>query len=314
MRFGLFCSPKADSGDLGPETGQGFRDYLDYNVEAEALGFHSSFLGRASFHRLEPGLRHADAADRARHAHHDAAARHRGDRAALAQSGAAGRAGGDARSDVRRAARFRHRQGLPPQRIRRLPHSDGGGRGALRGSRSRSSPRPGRRAQRFSHHGQFWHFDDIVVEPPPAQKPHPPFWVAAGSEASIRRAARARLQSDPRPVRIARDARRAHRDLPAEREAHGLRFDPMQVAVARQLYVAKDKAEAGSRAGARGRLHPAHGRRLAHAGRQGRTPGSHVLPTPTRRAPPRSTRCTARRTRSAACSRLCSKPASTMCC
>ena len=43
MRFGLFCSPKADSGPLGPETGQGFRDYLDFNVEAEALGFHSSF-------------------------------------------------------------------------------------------------------------------------------------------------------------------------------------------------------------------------------------------------------------------------------
>jgi alkanesulfonate monooxygenase SsuD/methylene tetrahydromethanopterin reductase-like flavin-dependent oxidoreductase (luciferase family) len=31
MRFGLFCSPKADSKDLGPETGQGFRDYLDFN-------------------------------------------------------------------------------------------------------------------------------------------------------------------------------------------------------------------------------------------------------------------------------------------
>ena len=35
---------QADSNDLRPETGQGFRDYLDFNVEAEALGFHSSFL------------------------------------------------------------------------------------------------------------------------------------------------------------------------------------------------------------------------------------------------------------------------------
>jgi len=25
---------------------------------------------------------------------------------------------------------------------------------------------------RFSHRGRFWHFEDIVVEPPPAQKPH----------------------------------------------------------------------------------------------------------------------------------------------
>src|SRR5438128_12060132 len=44
MRFGIFGSAQADSKDLGPETGQGFRDYLDYCVEAEALGFHSSFL------------------------------------------------------------------------------------------------------------------------------------------------------------------------------------------------------------------------------------------------------------------------------
>src|SRR6202167_3142624 len=43
MKFGLFCSAQANGGDLGPETGQGFRDYLDFNVEAEALGFTSSF-------------------------------------------------------------------------------------------------------------------------------------------------------------------------------------------------------------------------------------------------------------------------------
>src|SRR5262249_23539480 len=43
MRFGLFCSPKADKPGFGPETGQGFFELLDFNVEAEALGFHSSF-------------------------------------------------------------------------------------------------------------------------------------------------------------------------------------------------------------------------------------------------------------------------------
>jgi alkanesulfonate monooxygenase SsuD/methylene tetrahydromethanopterin reductase-like flavin-dependent oxidoreductase (luciferase family) len=44
MRFGLFCSAQASRDDLPPGTGQGFRDYLDLNVEAEELGFHSSFL------------------------------------------------------------------------------------------------------------------------------------------------------------------------------------------------------------------------------------------------------------------------------
>src|SRR6187551_2411191 len=44
MQFGIFGSAQANSSDLGPETGQGFRDYLDYAVAAEALGFRSSFL------------------------------------------------------------------------------------------------------------------------------------------------------------------------------------------------------------------------------------------------------------------------------
>ena len=43
MKFGLFTSAQANSGDLGSETGQGFRDYFDFNVAAERLGFVSSF-------------------------------------------------------------------------------------------------------------------------------------------------------------------------------------------------------------------------------------------------------------------------------
>src|ERR1043166_7544883 len=44
MQFGIFGSAQASTPELGPETGQGFRDYLDYAVEAEALGYRSSFL------------------------------------------------------------------------------------------------------------------------------------------------------------------------------------------------------------------------------------------------------------------------------
>jgi alkanesulfonate monooxygenase SsuD/methylene tetrahydromethanopterin reductase-like flavin-dependent oxidoreductase (luciferase family) len=43
---------------------------------------------------------------------------------------------------------------------------------------------------RFSHHGKRWHYDNIVVEPTPLQRPHPPLWLAAGSPDSVRRAAR----------------------------------------------------------------------------------------------------------------------------
>src|ERR1700712_4599071 len=44
MKFGLLCSAQVGGEDQPAETGQGFRDYLDLNVEAEELGFHSSFL------------------------------------------------------------------------------------------------------------------------------------------------------------------------------------------------------------------------------------------------------------------------------
>lgn len=43
--------------------------------------------------------------------------------------------------------------------------------------------------ERFSHHGKRWHFENIIVEPEPTQKPHPPLWVGAGSPAGIAAAA-----------------------------------------------------------------------------------------------------------------------------
>ena len=41
---GFSSQLQAGGKDLPPETGQGFRDYVDFNVKAEELGFHSSFL------------------------------------------------------------------------------------------------------------------------------------------------------------------------------------------------------------------------------------------------------------------------------
>ena len=55
MKFGLFGSAQAQRGGPDLDCGQGFRDFIDYNVEAEALGYDSALRGRASFHRLRPG-------------------------------------------------------------------------------------------------------------------------------------------------------------------------------------------------------------------------------------------------------------------
>ena len=146
--------------------------------------------GRAPFHRLRPGVGEPQPADLGRGAHQDAAARHRGDGAALAQSGAAGRAGRDHRSALRRPARIRRRQGLPPQRVRQLLHPDGGGRRALRGvpcarSSSRGPPRSASRTTASTGTSRT-----SSSSRRPQQKPHPPIWMAAGSPDSIRKVAR----------------------------------------------------------------------------------------------------------------------------
>src|SRR6201998_4819672 len=44
MRFGLFGSAQANGSDLGACIGQGFQDSIDFNVEAESLGYHGTFL------------------------------------------------------------------------------------------------------------------------------------------------------------------------------------------------------------------------------------------------------------------------------
>jgi len=96
---------------------------------------------------------------------------------------------------------------------------------------------------RFSHHGKRWHFDSIVVEPAPMQQPHPPFWLGAGSEASIRRAARegynllldqiASIDVTIERVAIFRE----------ECRRIGRPYHPMMVGVARALQIAYTNAD-----------------------------------------------------------------------
>jgi alkanesulfonate monooxygenase SsuD/methylene tetrahydromethanopterin reductase-like flavin-dependent oxidoreductase (luciferase family) len=97
--------------------------------------------------------------------------------------------------------------------------------------------------ERFSHHGKYWNFEDVIVEPPTAQKPHPPMWMAAGSPASI-------CQVAAHGYNLLLD-QFASFDAVAERiavfkaavEARGRIFDPMDVGVARAYFVAKDRSD-----------------------------------------------------------------------
>jgi alkanesulfonate monooxygenase SsuD/methylene tetrahydromethanopterin reductase-like flavin-dependent oxidoreductase (luciferase family) len=55
MRFGLFGgaqAPRTTGGDLG----RGFREYIDTSVEAERLGFYSTFPVEHHFSRVGSGI------------------------------------------------------------------------------------------------------------------------------------------------------------------------------------------------------------------------------------------------------------------
>ena len=97
--------------------------------------------------------------------------------------------------------------------------------------------------ERFDFHGRFWQFDNIVVEPPAIQKPHPPFWQGAGSAESIRRvAARGHNLLLDQFASLDETINRFN-IYKAAMLANGHGFAPSQVGVARAFFVADTKAE-----------------------------------------------------------------------
>ena len=98
--------------------------------------------------------------------------------------------------------------------------------------------------ERFSHDGPYWRYRDIVVEPRPEQDPHPPIWVGAGSERSVRSAAKAghRLLLDQ--VADIDDTCRAIEWYEAALRQAGERFDPVRVAVTRALMLVTEENRA----------------------------------------------------------------------
>jgi alkanesulfonate monooxygenase SsuD/methylene tetrahydromethanopterin reductase-like flavin-dependent oxidoreductase (luciferase family) len=96
--------------------------------------------------------------------------------------------------------------------------------------------------QRFSHQGKYWSFNDIVVEPPSARKPHPQVWMGAGSERSIRSVADRGFNLLLGQYASPDDVAQSIAWFRSAVEARGRRYDPMQVGVTRAFFVT-DNAE-----------------------------------------------------------------------
>lgn len=255
MRFGLLCTA-----DVG--TTQAINDYVDFSVEAESLGFESTFLvehhfsgwnqvaatlmlqtcvaTRTSTLRLGTGVMVLP--------WHNPVL--------LAEQVATLDVISGGRVDLGVGKGYRHSEfrGFDVDQREADPRFEEALAVLLRAWSTR---------QRFSHRGTYWTFEDIVVEPPPVQSPRPPIWVAAASESSVRRAAASghRLLLD----------QYASVEQIAERIAW---FGDGEVAVARQVYVAHGRAEADD-ALARQRAFTRRTVDVSRAPQGG--PGSHVL-------------------------------------
>ena len=95
----------------------------------------------------------------------------------------------------------------------------------------------------ISHHGTFWSFDDLRIEPRPLQQPAPPKWTTVVSIESARKAARrgSKLCTGFHPIERIAEIFDAYRDE-AARAGHPA--GPDQLAIRRNITVAQDEAAA----------------------------------------------------------------------
>ncbi len=291
MRFGLFGGAQARRGDRDPA--QGLRDYVDTCIEAEALGFDSSFLvehhfsGRGQVSASLDVLAWVAARTTTMRLGTAAIVLPWHNPVLLAERAATLDLMSGGRLDVGVGKGYRHSEfaGFC------TPYEEAEARfeEALQ-----VIIKAWTSDVRFSHNGTFWQYEDIIVEPPPWQTPHPPVWIAAGKPDSIRGVAArgCKLLLDQFASTETIGERVAM--FRAECEARGRTFDPIDVAVARNLYVARDAVDAQT---ALERLAQAHagmvalsqhpdGRNRSHitayAGTPGATESSALYGTPDR--------------------------------
>jgi alkanesulfonate monooxygenase SsuD/methylene tetrahydromethanopterin reductase-like flavin-dependent oxidoreductase (luciferase family) len=242
MQFGLFGSAAARRGGAEFDSSEGFRDFIAYNIEAEALGFHSTFVvehhftGYGQVSATLNLLTWLGARTRRLRLGTAVLVLPWHNPVLLAEQAATLDllSGGRLDFGIGKGYRYNEFAGFC------VPMEEAEARfdeclEVILKAWTADEP--------FSHRGPYWAFDQIVVEPPTAQKPHPPIWMGAGGERSIRQVAQkgynVLLGQYASPEEVGHSIA-VFKDTV---EAHGRRFDPMQVGVTRAFFVADNQAE-----------------------------------------------------------------------
>lgn len=236
MQFGLFGSAQAKRGGPNDDSGAGFREFVERNIAAEALGYHSTFLVEhhftgfgqvsATLHLLTwIGARtttlRLGTAVMVLPWHNPVL---------LAEQFATLDLLSGGRVDVGIGKGYRYNEFagfcIP------MDEADVRFEECLEVmTRAWTADTP------WSHRGTYWQFDAVVVEPPTAQKPHPPLWMGAGSPASIKQVAAKGYNMLLGQFDSFEEIRDGVALFKQEVEARGRPFDPMSVAVARSINI-----------------------------------------------------------------------------
>ncbi len=245
MRFGLFGSAQARRPEPGTEltdSSQGFREWIENNVEAEALGFHSTFVVEhhfTGFGQVSASLNlltwlgartttlRLGTAVLVLPWHNPVL---------LAEQAATLDllSGGRLDFGVGKGYRYNEFAGFAVPMEEADPRFEES-LDVLTKAFGNDTP--------WSHRGQYWQYDNVVVEPPSAQRPHPPFWMGAGSERSVRQVAERGYNMLLGQYDLAADVIRHIAQFRADVGARGRRYDPMEVGVARAVHFADTAAE-----------------------------------------------------------------------
>ena len=242
MQFGMFGSAQAQRGGPNVDSGAGFREFVDRNVEAESLGYHSTFLVEhhfTGFGQVSATLNLLTWI---------------GARTTTLRLGTAVivlpwhnpillaeqiatldlLSSGRFDAGIGKGYRLNEFEGFA------MPTDEADARfeeclEVMLKAWTLDSP--------WSHKGQYWQYDSVIVEPSSIQKPHPQLWMGAGSPRSIKQVAKLGFnmllgQFDSFET-IAEEVAL----FKSEVESLGRIFDPMSVAVARSVNIVDSSEE-----------------------------------------------------------------------
>src|SRR5216684_4573796 len=227
MRFGLFGSAQAARSGPDTDSGAGYREFVDRNIEAEDLGFCSTFLVEhhfTGFGQVSATLNlltWVGARTSSLRLGTAVLVLPWHNPVLLAEQAATLDllSGGRLDFGVGKGYRYNEFAGFA------MPMEEADSRfdeSMEVITKAFTLDRP------WSHKGKYWQFDNVIVEPPPATRPHPAIWMGAGSERSVRQVAERGYSLLLGQYDLMEDVVRHIAQFRCDVAARGRKFDPMQ--------------------------------------------------------------------------------------